>query len=277
MADDYDPQDDAVKSYYAAIEAKRARGDAAIRKEVQIGDCRLILGDCLEVLPTLGRFDAVVTDPPYLMGSASTRQSKGFTSRIGDWSNASHWYAAWLRACWDALEVSSGSMWICGNWRTLPVLTIAADSFGARISSTIVWDKEWIGVGPNNGLRQRYELMFQFGKGSFAVTDRSEPDIWPVKWASQRPSGHESEKPVGLMQRAIKNANSPRIIDPFMGSGTTGVAAVLEKRRFVGIEVEPAYFDIACERIRKAYAQPDMFIERPAEPKQESLFNGEAA
>ncbi len=62
------------------------------------------------------------------------------------------------------------------------------------------------------------------------------------------------------------------ILDPFMGSGTTGVACAKLGRKFIGIEIEPKYFDIACERIRKAYDQPDMFIERPKPPKQEALL-----
>ena len=62
------------------------------------------------------------------------------------------------------------------------------------------------------------------------------------------------------------------ILDPFMGSGTTGVACVKLGRKFIGIEIDPTYFDIACKRIADAYKQPDMFVERPAPPKQEALL-----
>lgn len=226
-----------------------------------------------EVLQGLrhGSFDACVTDPPYLMGSASTRQGKGVRSKIGDWSNASVWYAAWLRGIWERLA-DPGSVWICGNWRSMPSLVMACDEVQANISSVVIWDKEWIGVGPLDGLRQRYELVFQIGKGTFAVENRSEPDIWPVMWASQRPSGHDAEKPVALMERAVAVAKAQSVLDPFMGSGTTGVACVRLGRRFIGIEIEPKYFDISCKRIEAATKQPDMFVEPPKPAEQLNLL-----
>jgi site-specific DNA-methyltransferase (adenine-specific) len=236
-----------------------------------IGDCTLYLGDCLEILPTLGKVDAVVTDPPYLMGSASTRSGRGFRSRVGDWTNASLWYAGWMSACWQMMP-DTGSLWVCGNWRSQPVLTMAADSFGALMASVVVWDKDWIGVGSMKGLRQRYELIFQFGKAEFGIENRSEPDIWVAPWSSQRPNGHDAEKPVDLMQRAAGLCAGDTILDPFMGSGTTGVACVNLGRKFIGIEIEPRYFDIACRRIEEAYKQPRLFAEPAPKPQQAELL-----
>src|SRR4051812_31501656 len=105
----------------------------------------LYCGDALDVLRTIGvhgPFGAVVTDPPYLLGSASTRAGRGFRSRVGDWANAALWYASWMERAWNALP-AAGSMWVCANWRSLPVLTLAADSFGVAPSSVVVWDKQW--------------------------------------------------------------------------------------------------------------------------------------
>lgn len=228
------------------------------RREV-IGDAVLYLGDCLEILPTLPKVDAVITDPPYLMGSASTRAPAGrFRSRVGDWTNAATWYVAWMRLCWDVL-VRDGSAWVCCNWRSVPTLMIASDQLGAQQASLVVWDKEWIGVGPLNGLRQRYELVMHLAKEDHAIKDRAAPDIWPIKWASARPSGHESEKPVGLPRRALELTGAHSCIDPFMGSGTTGVACMNLGRKFIGIEIEPKYFDIACRRVDDAQRQVRMF------------------
>lgn len=238
---------------------------------VRIGDAELWLGDALDLLPTMSGFASVVTDPPYLMGSASTRAGKGYRSRIGEWTNAAHWYAEWFAGCWEALR-DDGSIWVCANWRMLPVMTLAGDSVGASAASTVIWDKDWIGVGSLKGLRQRYELIVQYGKPSFAISDRSAPDIWVVPWSSQRPNGHESEKPIGLMQRCLSYAAVGPVLDPFMGSGTTGAAAVAAGRAFVGIELDERYFDIACRRIEAAYAQPNMFVPRPAQPQQEALI-----
>lgn len=242
----------------------------SIRVE-QIGSATLYCGDCLEVLTQLEGVGAVVTDPPYLMGSASSRAGKNFRSRVGDWSNASLWYSAWMSAAWNIMP-DTGSMWVCGNWRSMPVITMAGDSFGASMSSVVVWDKEWIGVGSMRGLRQRYELIFQFGKPRYGVESRSEPDIWPVPWSSQRPSGHEAEKPVALMERAIGLCDGDTILDPFMGSGTTGVAAIRAGRRFIGVEIEPTYFDTACRRIGEAQRQPDLFVSGDAPATQPGLF-----
>jgi site-specific DNA-methyltransferase (adenine-specific)/modification methylase len=83
---------------------------------------------------------------------------------------------------------------------------------------------------------------------------------------------HPTQKPVPLMKWCIENLPAVRtIFDPFMGSGTTGVAAVQLGRKFIGCEIEPKYFDIACRRIEEAYKQPDMFVSAPEQPKAEQM------
>ncbi len=87
-----------------------------------------------------------------------------------------------------------------------------------------------------------------------------------------RDKEHPTQKPVEVMKWCLGFvADAKTILDPFMGSGTTGVAAVKLGRKFIGIEIEPKYFDIACRRISEALKQPDMFIERPAPAKQEAF------
>jgi site-specific DNA-methyltransferase (adenine-specific) len=85
---------------------------------------------------------------------------------------------------------------------------------------------------------------------------------------------HQTEKPIPLMRELVGLFTQPDsiILDPFMGSGTTGVAAVKLGRRFIGVEIEPRYFDIACRRIAEALKQPDFFVERPAPAKQEAFL-----
>lgn len=230
-----------------------------MRKET-IGNATLYEGDCLEVLQELRpKASCVFADPPYLMGSASSRAPAGrFRSRVPDWQNASMFYSAWMALCWSALA-DDGALWICGNWRSMPTLMIAADAIGAQVASTVIWDKYWIGVGPLNGLRQRYELVLHLAKDNHAIGDRSEPDIWRIQWSSQRPSGHESEKPVGLPRKAIDFCPNGLVLDPFMGSGTTGVAALAAGRPFIGIEMGAHWFDVACERITNATRQEQLF------------------
>jgi site-specific DNA-methyltransferase (adenine-specific) len=222
-----------------------------------MSDVRLHLGDCLDVLRTLesGSVDAVVTDPPYLLGSASTRRGERAQSPVADWTNAARWYRDWLAEAFRIAKPSA-PLWMFGNWRTLPVLEIAVQAIARRITSVLVWDKEWIGVGSMNGLRCRYELVFLMGGPEFSIEDRSVADIWREKWASSRPSGHPQEKPVALAARMLDVSGvSPgaTALDPFMGSGTTGVACVQTGRKFVGVEIDEAYFKVAERRIDEAY------------------------
>lgn len=108
--------------------------------------------------------------------------------------------------------------------------------------------------------------MLSSGRGRF-------PDIIQHMEASEK-NGHPCPKPVRFMQRLVGRCSLPAetICDPFMGSGTTGVACAKLGRKFIGIELDPRYFDIACKRIEKAYSQPDLFIEPPKSAKQEALL-----
>ena len=222
-------------------------------------------GDCLDVLKTLesGSVDAVVTDPPYMLGAASTRRGERPQSPIADWTNASRWYREWLSEAFRIAKPAA-PVWMFGNWRTLPVLEIAVQALARRITSVLVWDKEWIGVGSMNGLRCQYELVFLMGGPEFAIGNRSISDIWQEKWASSRPNGHPQEKPIALASRMLDVSETPEggtILDPFMGSGTTGVACVQTGRKFVGVEIDPAYYAIAQRRIAEAQAACPLFAE----------------
>ena len=127
-------------------------------------------------------------------------------------------------------------------------------------------------------------LLWDKGQRDFSLAD------FEIAWGSQKraarviecPRGravkdgkqHPTQKPVEVMMRCLQElpAKCRSILDPFMGSGTTGVACAKLGRKFIGIEIDEGYFNTACDRIRKAYAQPDLFIERPAPPKQEVLL-----
>ena len=100
--------------------------------------------------------------------------------------------------------------------------------------------------------------------GGAKLKNRSLPDIWRCQWAAQRPNGHPAEKPLALLIRLVQETPAETVLDPFMGSGTTGVACANLGRKFIGIEIEPRYFDIACRRIAEAYQQPRLeLVERP--------------
>lgn len=127
-------------------------------------------------------------------------------------------------------------------------------------------------------LRREYEDLRREYEGlrrPFFVSSQDEwGDVWP--FAIERGGQHPTQKPVALMRHIVKvsTRDGGSILDPFMGSGTTGVAAVKLGRKFIGIEIEPKYFDIACKRISEALKQPDMFVEQPkAREHQMGMFD----
>jgi len=228
------------------------------RKEV-IGNATLYLGDCREVLPTLGKVDAVVTDPPYGIDAAGR-------GTIGSSNHAA--VRDYGRMDWDAEPcapetialIRAASDWqiiFGGNFFTLP-----------PASCWLVWDKL------NTGDFADCELAWT----NLPKAVRRIRYMWNgMLRANNEPRGdHPTQKPLGVMRWCIDHLpeGTRTILDPFAGSGTTGVAAVGMGKTFVGIEREPAYFDAMRRRIDEAYKQADMFVAPPvaAPAKQEALL-----
>jgi DNA modification methylase len=219
----------------------------------QIGDCALYQGDCLEIMPTLGKFDAVVTDPPYGIGRdgkpASTSRHGGFKfyeSRGWDTERPG-------RAAFDLMRAVSAAQIIWGGNYFADLLPPS--------SRWLMWDKG--------------QRICQ-SDGELAYTSQNAAvRIFTLNRASLASDGaeHPTQKPVALMKWCLGFlSDAETILDPFMGSGTTGVACVKLGRKFTGIELDARYFDIACKRIEEAYAQPDMFVPAPEKPVQEPLL-----
>jgi site-specific DNA-methyltransferase (adenine-specific)/modification methylase len=260
--DTYDPADNAAKCYDVAIEAMHDKLKS-FRREI-IGDCTLYNADCREVLPLLPKVDAVVTDPPYGIGEsagkAATRTS-GLASRLRDASRYRRDYGV---SDWDdvtaddeiaaALEKARWAIVFGGNYYDLP-----------PTSCWLVWDKL-------NGETDFADCELAWTNLPKAV--RRIRFLWNGCMRRERdvPREHPTQKPIEVMRWCIEHLpeNTRTILDPFMGSGTTGVAAVKLGKRFIGIEREQQYFDIACRRIEQAYAQPDFFVAPPS-PKPEQL------
>ena len=239
LFNDYDPAKDGHDSYYAAIAAKRRRL-AAIRCEEVIGDCRLILGDCLEVLPLIGKVDAVVTDPPY--GIERFKRGGLRFDKNGKYANGLEWDNKPSVDLFKSLIDMSAQQIIWGaNNFTLPV----SEYF-------LVWDKQ--------------QTVDNFASAELAYTNIKVPAKifrYSIHQHNQteKDRRHPTQKPLPLMKWCLGFLPDARtILDPFMGSGSTGVACAMTGRSFIGIEMDKGYFDIACERIRRAYAQPDLFI-----------------
>lgn len=213
------------------------------KREEIIGDCRLLLGDCMEIMPTLGKVDAVVTDPPYGLG----RRLEG-----GSWGKK---YSG-NESDWDAQP---------------PEASVFGDV------PSVVWGGNYIGLPPSRCWLVWYKRDAPPSMASCEIAwtninANAKVFDWTIASTNAERCGHPTQKPLALMQWCLTFLPSKNtILDPFMGSGTTGVACVKTGRSFIGIEQHEPYFDIACERIRKAYAQPDMFVAPPVAAKQEVM------
>jgi site-specific DNA-methyltransferase (adenine-specific) len=232
-----------------------------VREEI-IGDCRLILGDCREVLPTLGKVDAVVTDPPYGISlntnnSRFTGGNRGSVSKRGKGAGSAN--GAPIVGDdqeFDPSFILLGSEQIIWGWNNYP------DKLPR--GTCLVWIKRNDDAF-GSFLSDAETAWYSRGHGVYCFRDLSNNAI-------ARDRVHPTQKPVTLMTWCLERLKGQTILDPFMGSGTTGVACAKLGRKFIGIEIEPKYFDIACRRIEAAYKQPDLFIEKPAPPKQEALI-----
>ncbi len=228
-----------------------------MRKEV-IGNATLYLGDCLEILPTLPKVDAVITDPPYGISDAPMSGGMRTGKRTGGdnvWSPPSWWdkeiNPEWGKAVCGAAPLVA---WF-GQWRKREQVE---KTMAFPLRAEIVWAKD-CHAGPPCPVAPRDERIWIFAengvKGATFETSVWDQAVIPT-WSQKE---HKNEKPVALMRRLIAWTGAKSIIDPFMGSGTTGVACMNLGRSFIGIEIEPKYFEIACRRIEDAQRQSRMF------------------
>ena len=216
-----------------------------------IGDATLILGDCREILPTLERVDAVVTDPPYGIGEDGGR----FRDRKGGG------HRVLPKLDWDKERPSR---------KTFGLLLNAADEH-------VIWGGNYFAdmLPPSKGWLYWQKLMGgDFSDGELAWTSKDAALREFTRCNKEHGKEHPTQKPLALMTWCIGRVDGQTILDPFMGSGTTGVAAIKLGRKFIGIEIEPKYFDIACRRIEEAWKQPRLFEEPKRKPIQDSLLGG---
>jgi len=224
-----------------------------------IGSATLYCGDCLDILPTLDKVDAVVTDPPYGIGENSKKVAsrvKPFGSRV-DAKNTKGTYIAPIDHGdfnWDNTPCSPAQI------QAMREISIHQIIFGGNYFELppsrcwLLWDKENSGDFADaemawTNLNKAVRLKRHMWNGMIRATERNSPRV------------HPTQKPIVVMEWCIENLPKEAnvILDPFMGSGTTGVACMNLGRDFIGIEKEPKYFDIACERIRQAQAQGRLF------------------
>lgn len=235
------------------------------RKEV-IGDCTLYLGDAMEIMPTLEPASLIVSDVPYALTTGGVSKSSKTMSGIfaahnyrndGQLVMATVPFPEMMKAFHAALK-GDADCYVMSNDKNVYPISGAAFSAGFKLHNLLVWDK--VTPTANRWYMKNVEFTLYFWKGQ-ARTINNPSSKQLVRGGIDKASGHPTEKPVHLMSEYIFNSSKidEAVLDPFMGSGTTGVAAVQLARKFVGIEIDPTFFDMACERIASAYNQPDMF------------------
>jgi len=209
---------------------------------VRIGDATLYHADCRDVLPTLPKFDLLLTDPPYGIGAAR-----------GSHSN---------------LKMADE------DWDDFPPDTETIALARSRSVVSILWGGNYFVLPPSRCFLfwDKTPMPPSYAAGELAWTDLAlNADKWNGKVGDETPvkfRSHPTQKPVGLMVWCLSKVPTAKtVLDPFMGSGTTGVACAQSGRAFTGIERERKYFDIAVERISRAYAQGQLF--EPTQPKPE--------
>lgn len=231
----------------------------SIKKMEKIGNQTLILGDCLEVMPTLGRFDACVTDPPYGIDYGSQLKGKGDGKGGAD------------RNGWKSYD--------CPDWdKERP----APEVFEAMLSISkdqIIWGGNYFAdLLPAS---QRW-LCWDKGQRDFSLADielawtsqdkASRAFTYARSKALQDGKEHPTQKPLALMEWCLGFVPKAKtVIDPFCGSGTLLVACQRLGLQGTGIEISPDYFDIACRRVEEATRQPDLFIAPTVKPTQEAF------
>jgi site-specific DNA-methyltransferase (adenine-specific) len=233
-----------------------------VKKEI-IGDATLYLGDCIDILPTLDKVDAIITDPPYgetTHSNAKSNRKKGYGNKAIDFTSLTSSELLfilelcakkcdrWLVATMEWRHISDFEKIPPNGWdfvrfgvwvKTNPMPQISSDRPA----------QGWEGIAymhSTSGLKKKWNGGGQHGNYIGAiVTDGLHPTGKPIPLFC------------GFVEKFTDIGNS--VLDPFMGSGTTGVAAVQMGRKFIGIEREHKYFDIACERIEQTQKQKNLF------------------
>ena len=231
-----------------------------------IGDAMLYLGNSLEILPTLNKADLLVSDAPYRLTYGGVSRSPKTMSGIFAAENYANdgqivisdvSWTDMAQPMFECLHDDADVYIMCNDKNLIP----AGNAFmgaGFGLHNILAWDK--VAPTANRWYMKNLEFTLYLWKGN-AKTINDPSSKQGIRGRQIDESAHPTEKPVWLMQHYISNSSQVghTVIDPFMGSGTTGVAALSMGRKFVGIELDPTFFDMACRRIEKSLRAPSLF------------------
>jgi site-specific DNA-methyltransferase (adenine-specific) len=246
--------------------------------KIEFENVTLYLGDAFEIIPTLPKVDAFITDPPYSSGGQfrGDRTQKTSTKYVQTDSKITHRdefggdtrdqraFLEWATMIFGrALQVAKDGAILCTftDWRQLPTMTDAVQCGGWVWRNVATWWKP--GVRMQRGrFSSSAEYIVYASHGIPTAGEQSPQNVLQFAPVGGEDKDHIAEKPIALLEVLVSLTDVGALVaDPFMGSGTTGVACAQMGRRFVGIELEPRYFDLACKRIEAAYKQKRLFEE----------------
>lgn len=213
---------------------------------------QLMQGDCLELMKTIpdGSVDMVLTDPPYGMGYQSNHRvaSDKFPKILGDTDLG--WIDDFAKECYRVLSDNSAAYVFC-SWHNIDTFKSAFEA-NFKLKNLIVWVKNNHGGGDLTGAyAPKHEFVLYMHKGRSLFRNGRTPDVVMFDKVSGQKMVHPTEKPIPLLEKFIMDSSDTgnTIFDPFMGSGTTGIAAKNLGRNFIGIELDHNYFQIAKDRV----------------------------
>lgn len=220
---------------------------------------KLINGDCLEVLKGLadGSVDAIVTDPPYGIDYQSAWRTG--SERHVKIANDKQPFIWWLADAARVIKPGGCLLCFC-RWDVAEAFRLAIGWSGLHVGAQLVWDREVHGLGdPSSRPAPQHDLVWFAVNGSYKLPGKRPTSVYRSPRLNGDDLVHPNQKPERLLRELVTDYVPPggTVLDPFMGSGTTGAACVREGFEFVGIELSPDYFQIAKRRIEEAEACRD--------------------
>lgn len=250
-------------------------------------------GDCLDLLPQFEAetFDMIFADPPYLLsnGGITCHAGKMVSVNKGDWDRSQgverdhEFVMEWLSACRRVMKPNA-TIWVSGTQHIIYSVGFAMQKLGFRILNDIVWYKVnpppnlscryfthsteivlWAARDAHSKHRFNYEEMKDLDNSPFDEAGKQMKNIWaimPPRREEKEFGKHPTQKPLRLLDRIIRASTMPGdlILDPFVGSGTTAVSALVNGRRCVGIEVDEEYLQVAALRLAQVGIQPRLTV-----------------
>ena len=220
-------------------------------------DIKLYCDDCLNIMKQIDNesIDLIVTDPPYLIKyKTNHRKNKNhnFCSEILNDDNE-QLIIDYIRECYRILKNNTAMYMFC-NCDKVDFFKQELENAGFKIKNMIIWVKNnWTAGDLKAQFGKQYEIIFLVNKGRKYFNGKRITDVWMFDRISGKKQLHQNQKPVDLLKQCIlKHSDENDVIfDGFMGSGSTGVACIETGRKFIGVELDKKYFEIAKERIEK--------------------------